>query len=245
MTSHPSKPPARAGGSAGFTLIELLVVLAIIAVLIGLLLPPVQAAREAARRAAAEHAGVARIDQVLCGPPFCDVFGTGTTLRYPPVPRALTASSVLQNGLSVTFDPADLQQQPFALFAGDTPGLVDPIAVAFAGAAADLRGDDFTIASVDYADSLVRFVVQPAADGAPFAWSANVDRRPVRFVDTTTAVPEPPTPALIAAAAALFGWTHSRRRARAKKKGPRTVVAREPFECWRARQDLNPRPLGS
>ena len=187
----------RANRAAGFTLIELLVVIAIIGVLIGLLLPAVGAARAAARAAAAREAARHSVGQlsypvILCAPPFCDSIAQGVTLYYPQIPQGLTASDALRLGLTVSFDPANLQQQPFQVGLTDPTrdaNLVDPMPVSFAGL--DLSSPTDDLLAVDSIDPAVMFTAEATPDGAPFGLVAQPSGN--GLVVSAVALPEPPT----------------------------------------------------
>lgn len=189
----------------GFLLIELLVVIAIISVLIGLLLPAVQAAREAAARAAAaELRAQPYAAAALCQPPHCNALdpnGSNVTLFYPPLLGQIDTQSMLQAGLWLTYDPANLAQQPFGLHprTAAMPGNAFDISFGLDPAAVD--GDDFDILDVEYVGPDLNFLVAQA-DGEVWKLTSDVDgtARTVAFSAVAVQIPEPASWLLVALA---------------------------------------------
>ena len=201
---------------AGFTLIELLVVIAIIAVLIELLLPNVQAAREAAAKAAAARAA-ARLAEpisqlVLCPPPFCDSLRQGVTLYYPALPPGLSGADAELFGLNVTYDPANLAQQPFIVTSNgpNGPGAApNAMLVTFGGL--DVRSDDLALLDVTYLGPDTKFLLQTSG-GAPFALQSHASGSSIVFGPAS--VPEPATWTMVIAGALTLVVVNRRKRRR-------------------------------
>ena len=190
----------------GFTLIELLVVISIIGVLVGMVVAPMIGVRQDL----AKNVGTASLASPLCSPPWCDSLGKGTTLYYPAIPPGLDAGKALSDGINVTYDSALLDNgMPFAVFANDAPGLIDPIHVAFDFDPSLLGNADFLLKGVTYTDrGTIRFDIGLVPGGGERILEAIVSDGDITIAPSS--VPEPSTILLLSAALAGLGIMRKR-----------------------------------
>ena len=198
-TRGPKRPAlSKALRPCGFTLIELLVVISIIGILIGMVAPPIIGIRQDLAR----NVGTASLASPLCSPPWCDSLGKGTTLYYPAIPPGLDAGEALSKGFYVTYDSARLDSgTPFAVFPGDTPGLTDPIHVAFSVDPSLLDSADFLLQGVTYTlEGTTQFDIGLVPSGETRTLEATTGDGTITIAPPT--VPEPSTILLLSVALA-------------------------------------------
>ena len=127
---------------------------------------------------------------------------------------------MLQSGLWLTYDRANLAQQPLGLFAvgGSTPN--DPFDVGFALDADAVSGDQFTILDIEYIGPDLEYVVKQAG-GNLWTLTTSVDSaaRSVLFNAVAARIPEPSTWLLVVVA---LVYPAARRLWPCVRPGPRT-----------------------
>jgi hypothetical protein len=131
----------------------------------------------AARAAAAQQQARLYAAATLCEPPFCnalDANARDVTLLYPAIPDTLDSALVLQSGLWVRYDRANLAQQPFGLYPVGGSPVTDPYKVQFGLDTGAAGGDLFDILAVEYIGPDVEYLVRQG-DGDVWKLIASVD----------------------------------------------------------------------